>query len=290
VERVAIVGLGLIGGSLGMALRERVPGVTVIGVARRPESALAAQERGVVDQASTDLADVASAEVVVLACPLHVTRTVLQDMRAHLAEGAVVTDVGSVKGAVLEQMAACLDFQRNPFIGGHPMAGKEVAGVEHAEASLFEGRPWIFTPNQEEIEAVGALADWIATPTLIGARPVLHMRPDSHDRYVALISHLPFLLSSAFLVAAGRDRSWSEAEQLASSGFKDVTRLGAGDPAMYAAIVEANREHVLDTWAALHAALDEFEAAIAREGHDALLQLFQAARDTRNDWEATAAH
>ena len=282
MERVAIVGLGLIGGSVGLALRAAVPGVEVIGVARREETARRAEEMGAVDRAGVDVALVAEADLVVLACPLAATPVVLETVAPRLAEGARVTDVGSVKGWVVNFAANALHPRNNPFLGGHPMAGKEVTGIEHAEADLFRGRPWVFT-TREGGDPGGDWADLVDAVRAIGAVPAF-MTPAAHDRYVALVSHLPFLVSAAYLRAVGQGDDWEAASALASSGFRDISRLGAGDPEMYAAIAGANRDEVLGTWAALHEALDEIEAAIVRGDHEALLGLLRTAQQTRADW------
>jgi prephenate dehydrogenase len=194
-----------------------------------------------------------------------------------------VTDVGSVKSSVVRHAHQVLDAQRNPFLGGHPMAGKEVSGLEHAEPTLFEGCAWAFTP-QAGARTPAAFEDLVDAVKSIGANPVT-LSPGDHDRYVALISHLPFLLSAAYLYAVGGDRGWNEAATLASSGFRDISRLGAGSSEMYTAIIEHNREAVLDVWAELHEALDAFEVAVSREDAATLLDLFVAARDVRHKWQ-----
>lgn len=282
MKTVAIVGLGLIGGSLGLALKEYLPEVEVLGVAPRPGTAEAAMTMGAVDRAGTDLALVNGADLVVLACPLAATAAVLEDCLPHLAEGARVTDVGSVKAAVVNHALSALDPDRNPFLGGHPMAGKEVSGIAHAEAGLFKGKSWILTPPQGD-ELQEGWVDYTAALRAIGALPVL-LPPGKHDRYVAMISHLPFLLSAAYLLATGEEEEWGEASALASSGFRDISRLGAGDPAMYTAIAGFNRDEVLRSWGSLHRALDMFEAAMARGEEAALLELFRSAQGLRNAW------
>ena len=283
MRRVVIVGLGLVGGSLGMALREAVPGIEVDGVARRPETADEAVRLGAVNLAGTQLEMVEGADLVVLACPLGATAAVLEECVPHLAPGARVTDVGSVKRRVVEHALRVLDPDRNPFLGGHPMAGKEVSGIAHAEAGLFFGRPWVFTPHADG--AAAPFGDLVEAVRFAGAVPV-QLTPGEHDRYVALISHLPFLLSSAFLLSVGGQPDWEEAAGLASSGFRDISRLGAGNSAMYAAITTFNRDEVLKAWGDLHLALDMFEAAVERQEDDALLELFNSARGTRDAWAA----
>jgi len=279
---VAIVGLGLIGGSIGLALKQHRPDLEVIGVARRADTASQAVAARAADRAGTDLALVGEGDLVILACPLAATASVLQEALPHLAEDARVTDVGSVKQVVVEHAERVLDVERNPFIGGHPMAGKEVGGLAHAEASLFRGRPWVFTPGGPRQEV---FEDLFTAVRGIGALPVF-LPPATHDRYVALISHIPFLLSAAFLSAVADDEAWGGAAELASSGFRDFSRLGAGDPDMYAAIAAMNREEVLRAWAALRASMDNFEEAIAGAQDGTLRELLAAAKATRDGWAA----
>jgi prephenate dehydrogenase len=302
VRRVAIVGLGLIGGSLGLAIRRQLPRVEVVGVARRQETAGAAERMGAVARAGTSLSLLAGADLVVLACPLAVTAAVLDDSVPHLDEGARVTDVGSAKQEVVEHATRVLDGDRNPFLGGHPMAGKEVTGIANAAADLFQGRPWIFTPRAGWYSALpqtpgaaragnrtgyepGGWEDVIQAIRDIGALPAF-LAPRKHDRYVAMVSHVPFLVSAAYLLSVGREDDWDDAAELASSGFRDVSRLGAGDSEMYAAITSFNRQEVLVAMNALRAALDRFEGAI-RNGDDlGLLDLLVAAREIRDNWAA----
>jgi prephenate dehydrogenase len=284
---VAIVGLGLIGGSLGLALRRELPEVEVVGVARRQEIASEAQRLGAVDRAGSSLSLLAGADLVVLACPLAVTAAVLEDSVRHLDEGARVTDVGSAKQEVVEHASRVLDVSRNPFLGGHPMAGKEVTGIANADADLFQGRPWIFTPrtgNRSGYEPSG-WDDVFQAVRDIGALPAF-LAPSTHDRYVAMVSHVPFLLSAAYLLSVGREDDWGPAAELASSGFRDISRLGAGDSEMYAAITTFNRQQVLVALKALRAALVGFEGAL-RSGHgQGLLDLLIAAREIRDTWAA----
>ena len=278
--RITIVGLGLIGGSLGLALR-RLEGVEVTGVARRAETAERALARGAAHAAGTDITAVAGADLVVVAVPLAATAAVLEALAPHLDEGTRVTDVGSTKEGVVRHAESVLDTERNPFLGGHPMAGREVTGIEHAGPDLFAGRAWIFTPDDGG-EPDG-WAHYIGKIRAIGAAP-LFLTPRRHDRLVAMISHIPFLLSSAYLLAAARDAHWPEAAGLASSGFRDITRLGAGDSDMYAAIAAGNREAILDAWGELQLALEEVEAAITRGEGDELHQLLAEARAAREAW------
>jgi prephenate dehydrogenase len=284
MERVGIVGLGLVGGSLGLALRAACPGVEVVAVARRQATGENALRLGAADRAGTSLELLREADLVILACPLAATAEVLEGAIPFLAPGARVTDVGSVKRGVVEHAARVLDPDRNPFLGGHPMAGKEVGGIDNAEAQLFRGKPWVLTPEPACGYEPERWQDYVEALRAVGALPVF-LPAARHDRYVALVSHLPFLLSAAFLNAVGEDPSWDQAAELASSGFRDFSRLGAGDTDMYAAISMMNRDEVLRAWEGLHQAMDQFEAAIARHDGAALVDLLAAARGARRAWD-----
>ncbi|MFN2465101.1 MAG: prephenate dehydrogenase [Candidatus Dormibacteria bacterium] len=281
MQRVAIVGLGLIGGSLGLALRARVPGIEVLGVGRRLETADAALRLGAVDRAGTDLALLREADLVVLACPLWSTAKVLEEAAPYLAEGSRVTDVGSVKASVVAHALTVLDPDRNPFLGGHPMAGKVVTGIADAEADLFQGRPWVLTPSDGQLP--GGWERYVAAIEAVGAVPLV-TTPEDHDRSVAMISHLPFVLSAAYLASMAEDVAWPAASELASSGFRDISRLGAGNPEMYAAIVAANRQEVMRSLAGLRDVLDRFESLVQEDARGQVGEIFESARVTRARW------
>jgi prephenate dehydrogenase len=238
---VAIVGLGLMGGSLGLALRQRRLAGRVVGIVRRPETAEQALHLGAADATTTDPRQgVHDASLVVLATPV---RTILEQiplLAPHLAEGAIVTDLGSTKTAITQAMAALPGYVQP--IGGHPMCGKEVAGLAAAEPSLFDGATWALTPLQRTRPAT--IDRMRALVQAVGARPLM-VEPDRHDRLVAAISHLPYLLAVSLTqvvteVGQDDDTVW----RLASSGFRDTSRLAASDVQMLLDILVTNRRYV----------------------------------------------
>jgi arogenate dehydrogenase (NADP+) len=229
---IGIVGLGLIGGSLGLDLIAR--GVEVRALVHRPATAERARQRGLATQISTDPEVLSDCSLVVLALPLDQLLDPPPELLAALPAAAVITDVGSVKGPVLEVWNERLGpLAAARFVGSHPMAGTARSGVEAGEPGLFEGRPWVATPtpatDPEALGAVRMLAE------ALGSRWLTCAAAD-HDRAVALISHLPVLVSAALLQAA--DRGAAEVagalpplvRALASSGFADTTRVGGGNP------------------------------------------------------------
>jgi prephenate dehydrogenase len=278
-EVVAIVGVGLIGGSIGLALRERGMARRVIGVVRRPETARVAQERGAIDAATEDVrAGVGEADLVVLCPPVLTIPPLATTMAEALRPGTVVTDVGSTKEYLMREVmrrlpAAC------PFIGGHPMAGSERGGVEAARADLFVGATWVLCPG-ERSPALARLEAWVAG---LGAMPVT-MGAAEHDRVVAAISHLPHVAAAALVnavVDGGEARD--VLRTFIAGGFASTTRIASSPPELWRDICLTNRPAVLRTLAGSRAALDRFEEALRREDGDALLAAFAEARTARED-------
>jgi prephenate dehydrogenase len=278
-DTVAIVGVGLIGGSLGMALRERRLARTVIGIPRRAETIAEALSAGAIDEGTTDLSAASRAELVVLAPPVLQMAPLAEALSPHLKPGAVLTDVGSTKAALLAELESCLPAHVD-LIGGHPMAGSERGGVHAGRPDLFEGAVWILVRTaRSQPENLARLA---ATVRALGAVPV-EMEPALHDDAVARISHLPHVIAAALAEAADRGEVASEVLRLlVAGGFKSTTRIAASPPEMWRDICLTNRDAIL-------AALDDFEGSLGRfrEALEAgsgeeLLQAFsrgKAARD-----------
>ena len=277
---VAIVGLGLIGGSLGLALR--AGGYHVTGFARRPAGRRRALALDAVDVAASDLRETADAEIIVIAVPVLSTQAVFRQLAPHLPPGAIVTDVASTKAQVLGWAAELLPATVH-FVGGHPMAGRETAGVEHAEATLFRGRTWcIVAPDatpSAAVESVTALA------TATGALP-LALDAATHDDAVAATSHVPFLAAKALAEAAFMQPDWPRLQPLASTGLRDTTRLASGNALMHRDICASNRTAILQQ-------LDHFRerlatlATLIREGDDeALLAYFERLKTERDRFVA----
>ena len=239
--RVAVVGLGLMGGSLAGALRGRCR--AVVGVARRTETIEAALARGLVDRGTADLASgVRQADVVILATPARAILHALDEIGPLLPEGCLLMDLGSTKAQIVARMAA-LPGHVQP-LGGHPMCGKEVSGIEAADPALYQGHIFVLTPLARTSEA--ALVQGCALVEAIGGRPLI-LPPERHDRLVAVVSHLPYLLACALVGTAETTASidplvWG----VAASGFRDTSRLAASDVTMMLDILLTNREPVLE--------------------------------------------
>ena len=268
-QPVGIVGLGLIGGSLGLDLRAH--GLEVRALVHREATAERARERGLADAVDTDPAVLKGCGLIVLALPL--ARLLGPDpaLRAALPAEAVVTDVGSVKQPVLERWG----HWHPRFVASHPMAGTAQAGVEAGLEGLFTGRPWVATPANAPLPATDPAAlDLVQQlAQAVGAR-WLTCDAAAHDQAVALISHMPVLVSAALLQAADRGGSEAGAQelvrQLASSGFADTSRIGGGNPELGTLMAVSNRAAVLQGLAQYRRQLEALETLVQRENWTAL--------------------
>jgi prephenate dehydrogenase len=246
--RVGIVGLGLIGGSLGLALRRLGLSIEVTGVAKRAESAADAIERGAVDNASTDLADLSECDIVVIATPIEEIAGVIDRLGPIVAAGTPITDVASVKRPVLDWAQRLPNPAR--FLGGHPVAGKTHSGLRESDPAIFDHEPWIFTPTPGQ--DVRRFDTWFEMVRAIGAT-VSFMQADVHDQQMAYLSHLAFVVSAAFAETVQKNADAT----LGGPGYRSMVRLAGGDPAMYEAIARENSVALLD-------AIDQFDAVLNR--------------------------
>lgn len=280
MEKVAIIGLGLIGASLGLALKRSAGWQgQVIGYSRRPETGARAVELGAIDQAAESLeAAVADVKLVVLATPIGTIQGVLTGMSPYLQAGTVVTDTASTKTKVMEWASACLP-DRVSFVGGHPMAGKETWGIEAADAGLFRGASYcLVSASQADPRALARVRRMVRA---IGARPVL-LSAEEHDHLVAGISHLPLLLATALVSCAGRHPSWPRLTKLAAGGFRDTTRLASGSPIMGRDICLTNREAIIPWLDAYLEELKRLRHIVSEDG--GLEAVFDQARRVREKW------
>ena len=280
-KRIAIVGLGLIGGSMGLALkRAGQQGLELVGHARRPETAERALRLGAIDRAeSSPAAAVDGADLVLLATPIMSIKEILSQIAPHLATGAVVTDVASTKLQVMHWAEDALP-QGTSFVGGHPMAGKELSGIEVAEAGLFQGCTYCIVPGRgASDEAVQVIEDLARR---VGASP-LFLTAGEHDYFAAGTSHLPLVLASALVMATARNPRWSKMAGLAATGYASTTRLASQHPRMNRDICLTNGENIAAWIDEFTRELQRFRSLIA-EGDLSLEQAFERARQARNAW------
>lgn len=280
IERLAIVGVGLIGGSLALALRRAGYCHEVVGAGRDRASLQRALDMGVIDRFELDVCSaVRGADVVVLATPVGVIESVCRSMRGCLGDTSILTDVGSVKAAVVQAVEAGLGRLPTHFVPGHPIAGRERAGVEAAEADLYQGRRVILTPLPEG-DVTAALAVkrmWEAAGAQVENMPVAH-----HDEVLAATSHLPHLLAYTLVSSLSRLDEQEEIFRYAAGGFRDFTRIASSDPVMWRDICLHNRDDIVAMLRHFRGDLDILEKAIAGADGDRLLTLFQRAKQTRD--------
>jgi prephenate dehydrogenase len=271
---VAIVGVGLIGGSIGMALRKRELTASVVGIGRRQETLRVARRVGAVTHTTVDLAKgVAEAELVVVCTPVG---RIVEDVRTvaqHCPPDTLITDAGSAKHAVV----AALDGELPRgcrFLGSHPLAGGEKSGPAHASAELFEGRVSIITPTRNtRAEDFDLLEDfWSSLGSL-----VMQMSPEEHDRVLALTSHLPHAVASVLATMVPEN-----CFRLTGAGFIDTTRIAAGDPELWLQIFLANRDNLLRVLRQYQVELNTLVTALAAPDTQKLLEILTLAKKNRN--------
>jgi arogenate dehydrogenase (NADP+) len=275
---IGIVGLGLIGGSLGFDLRTQ--GHKVLGVSHRESTCQKAIALGNVDKASVEAKDLAAAEVVFICTPLALIVPTIEELIAHLPSNVVITDVGSVKTPIVKEVLPLWDN----FIGGHPMAGTANSGIESAQRNLFVNRPYVLTPvKNTPSNAVQVLEEIIQQ---LGAN-LYHCSPEQHDRAVSWISHLPVMVSTSLITACINENDKEVlqlAKKLASSGFKDTSRVGGGNPELGMMMARYNREALLISLQQYRHSLDELIEQIQQEDWKSLEEKLKINQQVRPDF------
>ncbi len=286
-NQLGVIGCGLMGGSFALALKRAGLVRRVIGYSKSPSTTERAKRLGVIDVAAESaLLAVAGSDIVVIAVPVAATETTFKAIR-HLVDPHVLfMDVGSTKRDVVDTARRVLKERIAAFVPAHPIAGKESAGVQHADAALYAGRQVILTPLEETApEMVQKATDvWSA----IGAQ-VLKMTPDNHDAAFAAVSHLPHLLAFAYFNAVTNQSAGRDYLSLGGPGFRDFTRIAASDPAVWRDILTANREEVLKQSQRFRNALDALELAMRAGNAQALEDLIRSAAEGRGSWQIGGA-
>jgi prephenate dehydrogenase len=281
VDKIAIIGLGLIGGSIGLALKTlRKPKVEIVGFDLRPSQAKRASKMGAIDRAAKDLRSaVENAGLVILAVPILAIRDNLEAIGPLLIPGSVVTDTGSTKEAVLHWAEQYLPDGIS-FVGGHPMAGKEESGIQAAVPNLFVDRRYCVIPGKNaDQDAVKAVTDLVLA---LKAKPYF-LDAVEHDSYVAAVSHLPIVLSAALVSSTQRSPSWREMSKLAATGYRDVSRLASGDPIMNLDICLSNQESLTRWIDYMITELSRYRTMIAN-GEPELAKELENVHQARNIW------
>jgi prephenate dehydrogenase len=278
---VTIIGLGLIGGSIGLALRRgKKSGREIVGYSRRQQTAANALSSGAIERGATNLKDaVKQADLVIIATPVLTVKEIFSGIAPHLPSECIVTDTASTKVQVMKWAQEILPPTVD-FVGGHPMAGSEAYGIQAAKAELFRGCTYCLTPSEKaspkSIDTViGVVKKLGATPFFIDAQ--------EHDNLVAGISHLPMLLSAALVSLTTQNPSWSEMSKLAASGYHDLTRLASGNPEVNAHICLSNQEAIVDWIDKFSRELDRYRQLVAK-GNKRLEQALTEANRARQEW------
>ena len=282
IEKLAIIGVGLIGGSLALALREAGYCRFVTGVGRNPKNLDIALERGIIDRAEQDIpAAVSDADVVVLSVPVGAVGKVARQLKGRLKSGAVVTDVGSVKGDIVQQIGDAFGEVPPSFVPGHPIAGTENSGAEAAQAGLFHHRRVILTPvgvtSEDAVQQVREM--WAAAGAEVECMDIHH-----HDRVLALTSHLPHLLAFGLVDSLARQQSSEEIFRYVAGGFRDFTRIASSDPVMWRDICVHNRDAILTAMDDFQRDLSDLRKAVEAGDSEALEGIFSRAKRARDQY------
>ena len=281
--QLGLVGCGLMGGSFALALKRAGLVKRVVGYSKSPSTTERARQLGVIDVAAESaLLAVSGSDLVLVAVPVAATENTLKTIRPLVDGGMLVMDVGSTKRDVVDAARRALREKVGCFVPAHPIAGKEVSGIEHADASLYLGRQVILTPlPQSDAALVHRATDlWSA----LGSQ-VLIMSPENHDAAFAAVSHLPHLLAFAFFSSVVNQPAGRDYLSLAGPGFRDFTRIAASNPETWRDILVANREEVLKQSQRFRHALTALEHVIREGNADALEGLIRTAAEGRSSWQ-----
>ena len=285
-EQLGLIGCGLMGGSFALALKRAGLVKRVVGYSKSPSTTERARLMGVIDvEAPSALLAVSGADIVLLAVPVAATEATLKAIRHLVTPQMLIMDVGSTKRDVVDAARRVLRDQIGCFVPAHPIAGKELSGVEHADADLYTGRQVILTPIERTYTAQiqKAAAAW----TAMGCH-VAKMSPEAHDAAFAAVSHLPHMLAFALMNAIAKQPNGRDFLSLAGPGFRDFSRIAAADPHMWRDVMLANREELLSQSRLFQHALKAFEAAIEAGNGEALETLIEQASETRANWRMSA--
>jgi prephenate dehydrogenase len=282
LKKLVIFGVGLIGGSVALALKKAGYSTQIVGVGRSQESLQAALDLGVIDVAKSNVAEaIKDADMILIAAPVAQTPSILSAIKPHLSAQTIITDAGSTKSDVLQYAHDILGECSHQFIGGHPIAGAEKSGVSAATADLFLGKNVVLTPTpQANIHAVSSIAKlWQDC----GAK-VSEMSAETHDSIFAAVSHLPHLLAFALVDEIASRTNAAQLFGFAASGFRDFTRIAGSHPEMWRDISLANKEALLNEISAYQAELSKLKTMLQNSDGAGLHALFERASLARNAW------
>jgi prephenate dehydrogenase len=285
-EQLGLIGCGLMGGSFALALKKAGLVKRVVGYSKSPSTTERARQMGVIDiEAPSALLAVSGADLVLVAVPVAATESTFKAIRHLLTKDTLVMDVGSTKREVIDAARRVLKDQVGVFVPAHPITGKELAGVDNADADLYHGRQVILTPIERtlspQLEKAAAL--W----TALGCQ-VHRMSPEAHDAAYAAVSHLPHMIAFALMNAIVDQEHGKQFLSLAGPGFRDFTRIAASDPSVWRDILVSNREELIAQSRQFQRALHAFESAISASNPEALEALIEKASQARSKWRMSA--
>ena len=281
-EQLGLIGCGLMGGSFALALKQAGLVQRVVGYSKSPSTTDRARQLGVIDvEAPSALLAVAGADIVLLAVPVSATEATLKAIRHLVTPQMLIMDVGSTKADVVQAAESALREKVGSFVPAHPITGREVSGVEHAEADLYSGRQVILTPTERTYTAQLQRAQEVWTQ--LGSR-VTRMSPESHDAAFAAVSHLPHLLAFTLINSIAGQEDADTYLSLAGPGFRDFTRIAASDPKVWRDILSTNKDELLAQSGRFRDALQAMEQAIATNQLDTLTDLIAQASQARQAW------
>ena len=286
-EQLGLIGCGLMGGSFALALKRAGLVRRVVGYSKSPSTTEQAKRLGVIDiVAESALLAVSGSDIVLIAVPVSASEATFRAIRHLVEPGTLLMDVGSTKRDVVDAARRVLKDRITSFVPAHPIAGKEVAGIAHADAALYHGRQVILTPlPKTSPELLQKATDVWAS---IGSQ-VLRMTPENHDAAFAAVSHLPHMLAFAYFNSVSRQPAGRDYLSLGGPGFRDFTRIAASNPEVWRDILMANREEILKQTQRFRHTLDAMEHVVKTGNWEALEALIRSASDARASWQMNAA-
>ena len=286
-NQLGVIGCGLMGGSFALALKRAGLVKRVVGYSKSPSTTEKAKKLGIIDTAAESaLLAVSGSDIVLLAVPVAATEATFKAIRHLIEPGVLLMDVGSTKRDVVDAARRVLKERIASFVPAHPIAGKEAAGISHADATLYSGRQVILTPlPQTSPELLQKATDvWAA----IGSH-VLRLTPENHDAAFAAVSHLPHLLAYAYFNSVAKQPAGRDYLSLAGPGFRDFTRIAASDPTVWRDILMSNREEMLKQLLRFRHTLDAMEHVVKSGNAEALEDMIRSASEARAGWQMNAS-
>ena len=287
-EQLGLIGCGMMGGSFALAMKKAGLVKRVVGYSKSPSTTERARQMGVIDvEAPSALLAVSGADIVMLAVPVAATEATFKAIKHLVNPGMLLMDMGSTKREVVDASRRTLREQVGFFVGAHPIAGKELSGVEHAEASLFNGKQVILTPIErtQTLQLQKAVDVWSA----LGCK-VSKMSPEAHDAAFAAVSHMPHLIAFALMNSISGQPAGADFLSLAGPGFRDFTRIAASDPRVWRDILASNRDELLQQTKIFQRNLQAFELMISSGNVEALEDLIEQASVARSNWSMNASN